>query len=51
VGISIPLYEKNFTVVESITIIEVKIKMKMNEFLFVSLGETYPRNVVFNAAN
>ena len=42
VGNSIPLYEKNLTIVESITITEVIIKMKiMNSFWSMSYKENH----------
>jgi hypothetical protein len=43
-GNSIPLYEKNLAIVESITIIKVKIKMKMSEFFLVNVTEKTPLN-------
>ncbi len=41
---SIPLYVKNLTMVESITISEVKTKMKISEFLLVKVKEKKPLN-------
>lgn len=43
-GNSIPLYEKNLAIVESITIIKVKSKMKMRQFFLVKFKEKIPRN-------
>jgi len=39
VGNSTPLCAKNLTIVESITTMRVKIKIKIREFLFVRLKE------------
>jgi hypothetical protein len=38
IGILAPLYEENSTIVESITVTDVNIKMKINEFFLVRVN-------------